>query len=244
VKFADSGELFIYKARCHFNLGHFKEAKESFDKAVEYNTKNFGSPSQKLADCLFTGAGILEASKSFHDEAKDLYFKALEMYKTLGPACLFETMSTLSSIGFFFHKAGEFKEAVKYAEESLHLCKQYFSSNIPRLEGCHNGLGMAQFKAGDLENALPNLELAAKYCEDLNDSSGNLISHYFNLVQIYSETKQYEKVEVYGRKILEMDFAMNSKAGTWIKKTLEYLCIALSSLKRDDEFKKLHTSYT
>jgi len=244
IKFADGGEVFIYKARCYFNLEQFKEAKENFDKAVKYNTKNFGSPSRKLADCLFTGAGILEGSKLFYDEAKDLYFKALEMYKILGPACLFETMSTLSSIGFFFHRAGEFKEAVKYAGESLQLCKQYFSGNIPRLESCHNGLGMAQFRSGDLQNGLVNLELAAKFCENLNNSSGNLISHYFNLVQIYSEMKQYEKVELYGKKILEMDFAKNGKSGTWIKGVLEYLGPALSNLEKEDEFKQLQLSYT
>jgi len=244
AKFNDSGEVFIYKTRCHFNLGNLKEAKENFEKAVEYNTNKSGVNSKKLADCYYTGADIFRASEQFKDETKDLYSKSLEIYRSNGPACLFETMSTLGNFGVFLTKIGEHKEAVKFAEESLEICKQHFPTNLERLESAHNVLGMAQFVAGDIEKALENLHLAVKICEDLNDCSGNLISHYFNLVKAYSKTEQYEKTEQYGRKVLEMDFAKNGKEGEWIKVTLEYLAPVFSNLKKDEEFKKLEATYT
>jgi len=131
------------------------------------------------------------------------------------------------------------EEAVKRAEEALEICKNHFPNDLSKLESTHNILGMAQMSFGELEASLENLKTAAKFCEDLKDSSGNLVSHYFNLLQAYSRTDQNEQAEIYGRKILEMA----GKGTNWIGWTLEDLEPVFVCMNKQKEFEQLKTTY-
>ena len=243
IKFEDSGETCILKSRCHFNLKNYKEAKECFDQAIEYNRKRFGENSKQLADCYYTGAEILKDSKLFKDEAKEYYLKSLEMYRNLGVACIFEVQSTITSYGVFLNANFEYKECIKILPEAMEICRKYFPTRKVLIESCHNVLGMSQVFTEGFKEGIENLETAAKLCEETGNASGKLVSHYFNLAQAYARHDQPEKAQEYGKKILEMELAKKGKGGEWINATLELLSPIYSKVNKEQEFKELETIY-
>ena len=245
-KFHDIGEIFIEKARCNWNLGNPKEAKESFNQAIEYNKKRFGAESKKLADCIYLGAKTLRELPEFKEEAKDYYEKSLEVYRKVGSSCNFEMVSTIANFGHFLSEHFGPEETIKIVPEAIEICKRNdFPPNKKQemLEGSHNVLGMAQLEIGDFENAIENLKAAAKICEETGNATGRLASHYFNLVLAHWNTKEYEKAQDDGKKILEMELEENGKGSQWINDTLSFLELIYSKLNQEQEFKELEAIY-
>ena len=243
IKFADSGEIFIFRSRCHFNLKNYKEAKENFDQAIEYNTKRFGPNSKRLADCYYTGADILKGSKLFTNETKGYYLKSLEMYRNIGVDCIFEVQSTITSYGVFLHANQEYEECIKILPEAIEICQKYFPTGKVLIESCHNVLGMAQVFSKDFQKGIETLQTAARLCEETENASGKLVSHYFNLAEAYAKHDQFEKAQEYGKKVLEMELAKQGKGSWWINTTLELLSEVFAKMDKQQEFKELEAIY-
>ena len=245
-KFQDSGEIFIWKAQCYWNLENTKEAKECFNQALEYNKTKFGAESKNLADCIYTGAKTIRDFPQLKEEAKECYWKSLEMYRKLGSACNYEIASTIANFGHFLGENSEPEEAIKIIPEAIEICRNslpFHQEMTEILEGCHNLLGMAQLDVEDFENAIENLETAAQICEETGNPTGRLASHYFNLTLVHYKNKQYEKAQDYGKKILEMELEENGKGSQWIIDTLEFLELIYKMVNQEKEFKKLEAIY-
>ena len=196
----DSAVIFVEKARCHFYLDNFKEVGNCLDQVIELKKIQFGPQTTGLADSYLKGAEILKGAPELKDKAKEFYLNALEIYRTIGPECNFENVSALVNFGGFLVGNHQPKDALNLVEEALEICRNDFPTRKELFEGCRSIFGMAQVWSGDFKDGIINLEAAIKLCEETENVSGKLTSHYFNLQQTVQQIIHYNRIKNMERK--------------------------------------------
>ena len=122
--------------------------------------------------------------------------KAEEMYLALLDQVTEENQkaSIYYHLGSIKSDQGEYREAVKFYENSIEIDKIKFAPTNPRFIAPYSGIGQAYSKMGECSKALSYYEKAHKIAEEaLPKNDPGLATSYNNIGSVYSKMGEYSK---------------------------------------------------
>jgi len=234
--------LYEYLTDCYAFTNQWEEAQKTLDKAIQWVPYYFGEISKETGDCIYRGAKAWSLNQN-PQKAKELFEKALDIYRKVGASCNNEVVATCFNYGSFFLDREEIGEAIKWAQIGLEECKKRLPNNIDWFESLHNLLGWAQFKGKNFDESVMNLTKGAQFCEQLNNRSGKLFSHYNNLAQSYIGGKNLEKAEYFSKRSLEEAIKEFGEEDDTVLYLTENLCDILKQRGKEKDAEELRKQY-
>ena len=191
-------------AECYFKLGDYQNAIENYGKAHEL-AKN----ENNTDECYSIMLKIAEIYKNIY--RKDL---ASEIYKDIiNQDEVNETVKLNAELNLF--------ESDFYGMKPNDIVKKYYellekAKNNKEIAAKINfRLGFLYDKSSGFDNAVKHYEASIDICDDYNINE-NLSSCYYNLAEIYSDKKDYEKALDYYLKSMAIDEITKNTEGLMI----------------------------
>lgn len=184
-------------ASAYSNIGNIYNGKRaSADKAKEYFLKAL-EISEEIGDKNIIGAVSVNLGEAYFGKNEDdsaLYYfnKSLRAY-----AGTINLPYPLRDIGLFYAKKGDFKNAIKYHEQSYQMAKE-FDSKLDMTQSL-KALADTYFKKGDYTSALSKYMEADSIAriipanKELDEGYAGLAATYYKLGD-YSNAYKYQKL--------------------------------------------------
>ena len=173
--FAREGNIYINMGLHHDSWGEWREAIESYNKALELmelglkngDVDQFYVKSKKAS--IFFNLGALYVTLANYDEGRKYLQQSLEL-RTPN-----ERATTLSWFGYAAVLAGEPKAALTFCQQALDL---QMAAADPRRSQTYTMMGMAQHDLGNYDKAVEyfNLAFEIQNSKDIQDTKGLAIT--------------------------------------------------------------------
>lgn len=182
------------------NLGLIYHEIKDYDKALEYHKKSLEirkelEDTAGIASC-YHNMGIIysklaDSTNNAETEALEYYRIALEMNRSTNNKR--QMVKCLHSLAIFYFSTGRHKEAIKSAEEGLHISKEI--GTLEDQKNLYSLLSDIQDKEGDYKNALNNF---IKY---------HYVYDSLNNFENVKKTAQLEMQHAFDKKEKEREFS-------------------------------------
>ncbi len=137
----------------------FKEAQPFLEKALDILQQGPAAGGAEVAS-LIQELAFCHLRQGDPFTAKDLYFQALNILKTVHGNDHPLTAMCLDNMGRAYFEAGDFAAAVEVHEQALAVLEAGMDPGDPHLAVCNNNLGEALAATGQCQEALPHFERA------------------------------------------------------------------------------------
>ncbi|MDN5212982.1 tetratricopeptide repeat protein [Fulvivirgaceae bacterium BMA12] len=191
------------------NLGIIYGHLQLFDRALEYYLKGLAIAddlNDNLAQAnVYNGIGIIYNEQGKNKEAISHYQKSLALYKKMGIKMRIGLVT--NNIAVAYTDLNDFESALKFHYQSLSIQEE--EGNSSDIVQSLRNIGEVYQLKGDFNKAIDFYERALK----TDSSDGNQGVVYRKLGEIYTHLKTYDTAEIYLKKALGLENALDSKTG-------------------------------
>ncbi|MCF6365955.1 MAG: SpoIIE family protein phosphatase [Bacteroidales bacterium] len=192
----------------------FKNKNDSFGIANTYEKK-----------------GVIKFFKSFYPYSRKYYFKAYNIYKSLGKEL--EAAIELGNIAETYEMEKDYKKAVEFYKKAIKTEKEfnYYSGLI----FLYQALGRSHFKLKKYNKAKESYLTSLNYINKIGEQR-ELINTYKLLYQLYEETGDYRSAFKYSLSAMQVK---DSIVGIKVRNQINEIRIKYESEKKETENKLL-----
>jgi len=194
--------VFFRKAQLCEGKALYKEALESYNKALEKQLAIFGETNTVIA-MTYNNIGSVYQSIGNYNKALEYYNKSLNIRLNLFGEDNPYTATTYNNIGFVYSRIGDYNKALECYEKSLNIRLSLFGENHPYTATSYNNMGFIYSKSNENDKALEYYEKSLNIRLSLfGENHPYTATSYNNMGFIYSKIGDYEKAIEYYKKAL------------------------------------------
>lgn len=179
--------------RCHLERGNLTKSLNYFKKALELAIK-LNKESTYFCEC-YNYIGRVYQSRSEYGKSLEYYSKSLEYYL---PSINATTYNNIASI---YKQQGQYNLALKAAEDSFSLAKQYNKAQLPRTL---SNLGNIYWAIGNKQQAIQQHQMSLNLASHTSASKRDKHFILLQLGNLYSELNDVNTAKEYYNKALEL----------------------------------------
>ncbi len=191
------------------NLGIIYGHLQLFDRALEYYLKGLAMAddlNDNLAQAnVNNGIGIIYNEQGKNKDAISHYEKSLALYKKMGIKMRIGLV--MNNIAVAYTDMEDFENALKFHYQSLPIQEE--EGNSSDIVQSLRNIGEVYQLKGDFNKAIDFYQRALR----TDSSDGNQGVAYRKLGEVYTHLKAYDTAELYLKKALVLEDAMDSKTG-------------------------------
>ncbi|CAB4037426.1 nephrocystin-3-like, partial, partial [Paramuricea clavata] len=205
-------ENHIYRARIfnelglsYARMGHFDQAKDYYQRALEIEEKQLGPDHVDLAK-FYNNIGGVYCTKGDLNQAKDYYQRALEIKdKQLGPNHV-DVAVNYNNIGSVYYKKGDLDQAKDYYQRALEIRATQLCPNYVDVAVSYNNIGLVYSDKGDLDQAKDYYQRALEIQEkQLGPNHVDVAFSYNNIGGVYFKKGDLDQAKDYYQRALEIE---------------------------------------
>jgi serine/threonine-protein kinase len=193
LKTPTQAEIETYKGINHYQLGHFKQAKQALELALKKRISLFGKDSQLVND-IYPLLGNVYWRLGDFDRVSYYYHKAYQVNKRILGETHHKTIKSRSSLGVLAYSQGDYEAALQHFNFVASVRMKRLGDNHILTASAYNRLGATYYEVGRYELAEKALSTAIRLFTHLNmDKSMKYARTLNNLGLIQRQKQYYEK---------------------------------------------------
>jgi CHAT domain-containing protein/tetratricopeptide (TPR) repeat protein len=193
--------------------GRYEEAIKAAQRNLAEREARYGAESIELIVDL-NNLAELHRRVAQHTQAESLYQRMISLLEKAGPGYEASLAVAYSNLGVNYRQSGQYDQAERYLRKGLAIRERLYPDGHADLAVSYANLGTLLLKLGRFDDAENALGDALKALEGNPADRSRYLTVLGNLASLYRTDGEYDKAELYYKRILELAGQSNDAART------------------------------